>query len=100
MKDKRKFLVVINRKYILTVESTSLGGAEHVILDQFHTAIQGVQAYNLTESGYLFDMYPEAETTNFQFILKMDRLAYADELRTKAEQMINEAESIINTYSR
>lgn len=100
LEDKRKFFVVINAKYLLIVESTSLGGAEHVILDQFHTVIQGVQAYELTQSKYLFDMYPEVETTNFQFILKIDKLAYAQELRTKAKQMLEEADSIIDTYSK
>lgn len=39
-----KYLVVVNQKYIVSVESTSAGGAEHVVLDSMG-GIEGAQAF-------------------------------------------------------
>lgn len=53
MNKKEKYLVVVNSKYVLTIESTSLGGAEHVILDQCYYGIKQCQAFNLSDSKLL-----------------------------------------------
>lgn len=43
-----KYMVVVNRKFIVTVEAGSNGGAEHRILDNMD-GIQGAQAFKMDE---------------------------------------------------
>lgn len=32
--EKQRYLVVVNRKWLLTVDAFSMGGAEHAVLDR------------------------------------------------------------------
>ena len=43
-----KYMVVVNKKFIVSVEAISAGGAEHVILDRF-SGIRGAQAFTAEE---------------------------------------------------
>lgn len=95
MVEKRKYLVVVNFKYVLTIFSTSLLCAEHVILDQCYYGISQCQAFELSESNQLFEMYPGVETTDFYSIQRESNLIHAHELRMKAKQMLAEAEYLI-----
>ena len=99
MNKKEKYLVVVNFKYVLTIDSTSLGGAEHVILDQCYYGIKQCQAFKLSESSQLFEMFPDVETTNFYSILKISKLTHAHELRMQAKQMLAEADELIEKYA-
>lgn len=99
MNKKEKYLVVVNSKYVLTIESTSLGGAEHVILDQCYYGIKQCQAFNLSDSKLLFEMFPDVETTNFYAVLKISKLTHAHELRMQAKQMLAEADQLIEKYA-
>lgn len=99
MGKKEKYLVVVNFKYVLTIDSTSLGGAEHVILDQCYYGIKQCQAFKLSESNLLFEMFPDVETKDFYSILKISKLTHAHELRTQAKQMLMEADQLIEKYA-
>ena len=44
-----KFLVVVNGKYMVDVEANTHGGAEHIILDDFHYGIEQCQAFSMKE---------------------------------------------------
>lgn len=67
-----KYFVVVNQKYIVKVESTSAGGAEHVILDGFN-GIRGAQAFGKNElTTDLFAHYVETcDTVSLGELAKM-----------------------------
>lgn len=44
-----KFMVVVNNKYMVTVEAKTHGGAEHKILDDFYYGIEQCQAFSMEE---------------------------------------------------
>ena len=69
-----KFMVTVNNKYIVAVESTSNGGAEHIILDNIENA----------KSALAFDV--EAGETSwemFQTALQNMEVISLDELKQK-----------------
>lgn len=65
-----KYIVVVNNKYIVTVEAESLCGAEHVILDRYaeeinrYHVITGCQAFGKKEAktDFFFEMVQSCET--------------------------------------
>ena len=66
-----KYLVVVNQKYIVSVESTSAGGAEHVVLDRMG-GIEGAQAFG--PDGIKTDLFGHylltCETTSLDQLAK------------------------------
>jgi hypothetical protein len=44
-----KFIVIVNQKYLVTVEANTHGGAEHVILDTVYYGIKTCQAFTVDE---------------------------------------------------
>lgn len=44
-----KFMVIVNQKYLVTVEANTHGGAEHKILDNVYYGIQTCQAFSMSE---------------------------------------------------
>ena len=82
-----KYLVVVNQKYIVSVESTSAGGAEHVILDNMD-GIEGAQAFDSkaikTET---FEWYMEnCETVSYETLRQISQ-EYTDKCREMGDRM-------------
>ena len=46
-----KYIVMVNQKYLVSVEAESAGGAEHKILDNVFYGINTCQAFTLKELG-------------------------------------------------
>lgn len=46
-----KYIVMVNQKYLVSVEAESAGGAEHKILDNVYYGIETCQAFNMKELG-------------------------------------------------
>lgn len=46
-----KYIVMVNQKYLVSVEAESAGGAEHKILDNVFYGIKTCQAFTLKELG-------------------------------------------------
>ena len=46
-----KYIVMVNQKYLVTVEAETAGGAEHKILDNVFYGIEACQAFTLKELG-------------------------------------------------
>ena len=47
--EKQRYLVVVNRKWLLTVDAFSMGGAEHAVLDKCHS-IEQCQAFEKNQA--------------------------------------------------
>lgn len=58
----KKFMVVVNNKYIVAVESESNCGAEHVVLDNLANA-KSALAYDIESGETRLDMFQEALET-------------------------------------
>lgn len=70
----KKFMVTVNNKYIVMVESTSNGGAEHIVLDNVKNA----------KSALAFDIEAgETQWELFQTALKDMEVISIDELKQK-----------------
>lgn len=85
-----KYLVVVNKKFIVSVESTSNGGAEHVVLDRFE-GVYGAQAF--CGSGLRTDTFTrflaECDT------ISMDELAEMMDKHAEAKRRAIEAENVL-----
>ena len=71
--EKQRYLVVVNRKWLLTVDAFSMGGAEHAVLDRCR----------------------DVEISLFPMALTFIDLLELDDLITMAQEMMKKAESII-----
>ena len=70
----KKFMVTVNNKYIVAVQSTSNGGAEHIVLDNVKNATSAL-AFDI-EAG-------ETQWEMFQNALSIMEVISIDELRQK-----------------
>ena len=78
-----KYMVVVNKKYIVRVESTSNGGAEHVILDNF-VGIKYAQAFDAKELA----------TDTFAYFLDTCSTISLDELKQLSDDFAKARESV------
>jgi len=85
--DTQKYFVVVNQKYIVNVESTSSGGAEHVILDNIKHS-KSAMAFSIME----------IQTDTFQGWLKDCETISYDELKRKDNHAIAKGMERINSY--
>lgn len=44
-----KYVVIVNQKYLVSVEANTHGGAEHKILDDIHYGVETCQAFTIEE---------------------------------------------------
>ena len=79
-----KYLVVVNRKYIVSVEANSAGGAEHKILDGIHYGIETCQAFSPAETG----------TDMFKWFLETSETISMDELMERGKRYAEKLENI------
>lgn len=74
----KKFMVTVNNKYIVAVECTSNGGAEHIVLDNVRNA----------KSALAFDIEAgETQWEMFQTALKDMEIISIDELKQKDKEV-------------
>ena len=84
---KMKYMVLVNRKFMVAVEKDgSNAAAEHVILDNFD-GIQGAQAFDRAEmkSNYFADVFQDSETISMKELERMS-LYYREAYRLLAEK--------------
>jgi chromosome segregation ATPase len=74
----KKFMVTVNNKYIVAVESTSNGGAEHVVLDNVKNA-KSALAFDIEAGETQWEMFhsalKEMEVISIQELHQKDREA-------------------------
>jgi hypothetical protein len=92
--EKQRYLVVVNRKWLLMVDAFSMGGAEHAVLDRCRY-IEQCQAFERNQANLLFEMFPDVEISLFPMALTFIDLLELDDLITMAQEMMKKAESII-----
>ena len=89
----RKFMVVVNNKYIVAVESTSNGGAEHVVLDNTKNS-KSALAYDIEAGETKWDMFQSAlqnlEVVSFEDLKLKDRKAEVKKMKYMNELMEEE----------
>ena len=74
----KRFMVVVNHKYIVTVEAETNGGAEHRILDNIRHS-QSVQSFDIaekeTDTELFRDFFNTCETVSLEELKRKDREA-------------------------
>lgn len=83
----KKFMVTINNKYIVTVEATSNGGAEHIILDNVKNA-KSALAFDVEAGETKWDM--------FQTALSMMEVISLEELKRKDREVQSKKMAAMN----
>lgn len=88
-----KYFVIVNQKYLVTVDADTAGGAEHKILDDIYYGIKGCQAFNTKElkTDAFRDMVENCSTISFNELLEQSKLYkttldYIDELTHKCSK--------------
>ena len=71
-----KYIVIVNQKYLVTVEANTHGGAEHKILDNVYYGVETCQAFTIAETSTdIFRALVEnAETISYTEMLEKSRL--------------------------
>lgn len=69
-----KYLVIVNRKYLVNVEAASHGGAEHRVLDLVY-GITGAQAFSKKDMSTEFfrDYAINCETVSFNWLVEQSK---------------------------
>ena len=92
-----KYMVMVNQKYMVTVEANSLCGAEHVILDNID-GIEGAQAFDAKGMATQFfaDMMQNCETVSYSELLEISaRYTEACREMGKLKETLSDMESEI-----
>jgi len=74
----KRFMVVVNHKYIVSVEAETNGGAEHRILDKIHNCQSALSfdiEANETGTEMFRDLFNTCETISFDELKRKDREA-------------------------
>lgn len=97
-----KYMVMVNGRYMVSVEANSLCGAEHVILDRYadvinkHGIIKGSQAFEQKDMNkrFFLDLFETCETISVKGLDDKigDVLAEINKRDELAEQMKNRQE--------
>lgn len=91
-----KFMVIVNNKYMITVDANTHGGAEHKILDDFFYGIEQCQAFSMDELN----------TETFKYFAEHCETISANELMEKCETYKKyvdekqETEQKVNDYTK
>lgn len=90
------YMVVVNRKYLVMVDASSAGGAEHRILDGVYFGIETAQAFTMAEMA----------TDTFQYMAANCKTISLEEMKEKAScykdhtAMITEAKAKIRDLEK
>lgn len=91
-----KYIVIVNQKYLVSVEAGSHGGAEHRCLDLVY-GIEGAQAFSRDDlrTEYFRDCAIECETISFAELVEKSNaykaaVDYESEVRESLEKTRNE----------
>lgn len=97
-----KFMVMVNRKYLVMVEAQTAGGAEHVILDNVYYGVETCQAFSLKEMATEFfrSCAEECETVSYEELMEKGK-AYKNALdsKKKYEALVKEYEKTVRELS-
>lgn len=74
------YLVIVNNKCIIGVQSTSTGGAEHVILDNIHHATTAQAFDPITEAKNYSWAFNNCIISSYEELIKADNKLLADEM--------------------
>ena len=91
-----KYIVVVNQKYIVSVEAESELSAEHKILDDIYYGITGAQAFDQKsiKTDCFWGLVLGCETISFDELKKIsDQYKEAQEHLEKREQELKEAQN-------
>lgn len=97
-----KYIVIVNRKYLVSVEANTNGGAEHKCLD-LHYGIKTAQAFSLYDlrTECFRDMAIECETISFaELSAKSDTFRRAVEYETEVRKAIKDNLNQIEELNR
>lgn len=96
-----KYIVIVNQKYLVTVESTSRGGAEHRCLDLVY-GIESAQAFNRDDlrTEFFRDNALLCETISFAELVSKSNayesaIKYESEVRENLEKTRNEMAELL-----
>lgn len=87
----KKFLVMVNCKYLVAVEAETHGGAEHRILDDIYYGIETCQAFSMADLSTEFfrDVAAGCETISLsEMAAKAEAYKQADDAENEARQKI------------
>lgn len=85
-----KFMVVVNQKYLVTVEAQTEGSAEHVILDDVYYGIETCQAFSINS----------LQTDTFTAFAKDCETVSLAELKEKAKKYQEKCKRIEKTKDK
>lgn len=99
-----KYVVIVNQKYLVSVEAQSHGGAEHKILDNVYYGVETCQAFTIKEMATdIFRALAETcETISYDEMLKMGELykETLDEIKENEIKVENYNKQITELYQQ
>lgn len=99
-----KFLVIVNQKYLVTVEANTHGGAEHKILDNIHYGIETCQAFTIAEmvTDTFKAMVENCETISYDEMVKRSELykETLDEIKDDNERIEKYTQQLNELYKQ
>lgn len=96
-----KYIVIVNEKYIVTVDAETHGGAEHKILDGAGEAIKSCQAFSLQElaTDTFVALASEAKTISLRALKGLIEDYLTEEKKQKElEELIEESKKKISKW--
>lgn len=104
----KKFIVIVNNKYAVSVIAESSGGAEHKILDDVYYGVETCQAFSLNEldTDFFVDLMQKCETIGFSELVdkskeQKERCVKIEALKRQIEyqeSVIKDAQRYIDNY--
>lgn len=91
-----KFVVMVNQKYLVTVEANTAGGAEHKILDNIYYGIETAQAFKAEEmrTEFFMSCFEKCETISYSEL--MDKAAEYKKATEEKDAQLNKIVECLN----